>query len=135
MSIQNLRSIFYLKLSFFLSSIFVLVYDRCVRAEECRNFNINLFSEFAVVPFQRVCQEGCPKNFDLKFAVEGNRMSAACFPCTGRGCLRKCPGHLIDSAESAVSIKDCQVVEGNLEFKLIGTMKPAKIFQKILCQV
>lgn len=70
------------------------------------------------IPFQGICKLGCPDDFQIKNAVSGNKMSASCTPCLGRECWRKCKATIIDSVESAHSLKGCQIIDGHLEIQI-----------------
>lgn len=88
----------------------------CITAEECRNLNV--YSENLFIPFQGACREGCPPDFQLKFAVDGNKMSASCTPCMGRECWKTCKSQLVDSVSSAQALKGCQVIDGALDVQI-----------------
>lgn len=90
----------------------------CITAEECRNLNVYRNSENLYIPFQGVCREGCPPDFQLKFAVDGNKMSASCTPCMGKECWKTCKSQLIDSVSSAQALKGCQVIDGALDIQI-----------------
>lgn len=91
---------------------------RCITTQECKNLNINKATEPPFIPFQGVCQEGCPKDFSVKYDAEGNKMSGSCSPCRGRSCWKSCKGGKVIDVETATKFKDCQVVEGALEIQL-----------------
>lgn len=91
---------------------------RCITAEECKNLNIDKTSEPPFIPFQGICQEGCPKDFQMKYTVDGNKMSASCKPCIGKECWHACEAPIIDSIASLQTLKGCQVVRNSLEIQI-----------------
>lgn len=102
----------------------------CITAEECRNLNIDRSAETLFIPFQGVCQEGCPKDFQVKFAVDGNKMSASCTPCLGRDCWRTCKAQLVDGIPAAQALSGCQIIDGNLDIQ-IGPGKSENLIQEL----
>jgi insulin receptor len=91
---------------------------RCITTQECKNLNINKKNDPPFIPFRGICQEGCPLDFQIKYAVTGNKMSASCTPCLGKECWRKCKSVIIDSVEAAEALKGCQIVDGSLEIQI-----------------
>lgn len=90
----------------------------CITAEECRNLNVIDTSGSLFIPFKGKCQEGCPEGFQVKFAIDGNKMSASCTPCVGKECWQICKSELIDDIPAAQKLKGCQVVDGNLDIQI-----------------
>lgn len=84
---------------------------------ECRNLNINA-TGLPFVPFQGICQEGCPKDFTIREAIHGNKMSASCVPCVGKECWKTCEGRIVDSVASAQKLKGCQMIEGAIKIQI-----------------
>jgi insulin receptor len=91
---------------------------RCITETECHNLNINSTAEAPFIPFQVVCREGCPQDFQVKYPISGNKMSATCTPCTGKDCWRKCKPIDVDSVEAARTLKGCQVIQGALKIQI-----------------
>lgn len=79
--------------------------------------------------------EGCQTDFQIKYAVEGNKMSASCVPCRGRDCWKRCESSIVDSVESAKKLKSCQVINGSLEIRLKPTSNAMKELEKSLSDI
>lgn len=62
--------------------------------------------------------EGCLPEYQIKYAVEGNRMSASCVPCKGIECWKRCDAPIIESVEAAKVLKGCKIINGPLEIQL-----------------
>lgn len=75
-------------------------------------------SDVPYIPFQGICKVGCPQDFQIKYAVNGNKMSASCSPCVGKECWRKCKSVVVDSVAAAETLKGCQVIDGPLEIQM-----------------
>ena len=104
---------------------------RCVSSSECKNFNVDSLSDTPFIPFQRVCQRGCPSDFQIKYAVDGNKMSASCTPCVGKNCWKSCKAPVIDSIQAAEQLKGCQIIEGPLEIQIRSKVNGSAVFKAL----
>lgn len=108
---------------------------RCITKEECKNLNINKTSELPYIASLGHCLEGCRPDFQIKYAIEGNKMSASCVRCKGRDCWKRCEAPVIDSVEAARKLKGCQLITGSLEIQLKPTSNAMKELKSSLSDI
>ncbi|XP_068168131.1 insulin-like growth factor 1a receptor isoform X2 [Antennarius striatus] len=83
---------------------------RCITMDLCANVHLPGDTHFVI--HEGECMPDCPSGFTHN---ETNRM--LCSACNGP-CDKPCTVPVIASVESAQSLKDCTVIEGNLEINI-----------------
>ncbi|XP_029008650.1 insulin-like growth factor 1a receptor [Betta splendens] len=83
---------------------------RCITLEVCSQ--VHLLSDNNFVIHGGECMHDCPSGF---MRNETERM--LCSPCNGR-CDKKCTSPVIDSVDAAQYLKDCTIIEGNLDINI-----------------
>lgn len=85
----------------------------CITASECKSLNSNQTSEMPFTPFQGVCQQGCPSDYELKYA-DWNKLHASCTPCYEKRCRKTCSARYIFSIEDARKLRHCRYINGSM---------------------
>ncbi|KAG7521570.1 insulin-like growth factor 1 receptor [Solea senegalensis] len=83
---------------------------RCITMDLCSQ--VHLPGENHFVIHRGECMFDCPSGFTRN---ETNRMF--CSSCNGL-CDKVCTSHVIDSVDAAQSLRDCTVIEGNLDINI-----------------
>ncbi|XP_034445106.1 insulin-like growth factor 1a receptor [Hippoglossus hippoglossus] len=83
---------------------------RCITMDLCSQVHLPGDSHFVIHGGE--CMPDCPSGFTRN---ETNRMF--CSACNGL-CDKVCIPHIIDSVDAAQSLKDCTVIEGNLDINI-----------------
>ncbi|KAK7925860.1 hypothetical protein WMY93_008170 [Mugilogobius chulae] len=83
---------------------------RCITLEACAQVHMHGENHFVVHDGE--CMPECPSGFKRN---ESNRM--LCSACNGL-CDKPCPSAVIDSVDAAQSLKDCTIIEGNLDINI-----------------
>ncbi|XP_053282315.1 LOW QUALITY PROTEIN: insulin-like growth factor 1a receptor [Pleuronectes platessa] len=83
---------------------------RCITMDLCSQVHLPGDSHFVIHGGE--CMADCPSGFTRN---ETNRMF--CSACNGL-CDKACPTLVIDSVDAAQSLKDCTVIEGNLDINI-----------------
>uniref|UniRef100_A0AAV2KZ43 Tyrosine-protein kinase receptor n=1 Tax=Knipowitschia caucasica TaxID=637954 RepID=A0AAV2KZ43_KNICA len=83
---------------------------RCITLDMCAQVHLQGESHFVIHDGE--CMSDCPNGFTRN---DSNRM--LCSACNGP-CDKLCPSAVIDSVDAAQSLKDCTIIDGNLDINI-----------------
>lgn len=83
---------------------------RCITMDLCSQLHLAGDTHFVIHDGE--CMPDCPSGFTRN---ESNRM--LCSACNGL-CDKICPSAVIDSVDAAQSLKDCTIIDGNLDINI-----------------